>query len=81
MLDVPMTVAIERLPLADTVRQALIDGSGELGQTLATALAYERGEWGQASLPGVPASRVREAFLEAVEWSRSLQHPQGRSAA
>ena len=81
ILDVPMTVAIERLPLADTVRQALIDGSGELGQTLATALAYERGEWGQASLPGVPASRVREAFLEAVEWSRSLQHPQGRSAA
>lgn len=81
MLDVPMALAIERLPLADTVRAALLEGSGELGKTLATALAYERGEWAQACLPGVPASRVREAFLEAVEWSRCLQQPQGRSAA
>jgi c-di-GMP-related signal transduction protein len=76
-----MSVAIERLPLADSVRAALIDGSGELGQTLATALAYERGEWGRVSLPGVPVALVREAFLEAIEWARCLQQPQGRSAA
>jgi c-di-GMP phosphodiesterase len=80
MLDVPMSVAIERLPLAEPVRAALTDGSGEIGRVLQTVLAYERGDWVNASLPDVPPQRLREAFLEAAEWARTVQQPE-RAAA
>jgi EAL and modified HD-GYP domain-containing signal transduction protein len=75
MLDVPMGVALERLPLAESVRAALLDGSGEIGRVLTTVLAYERGDWAKAHLGSLAPERLREAFLEAADWARGVQQP------
>lgn len=80
MLDVPMSVAIERLPLANSIRDALLDRRGELGAALRTVLAYERGEWAEAHLAGVKPEAVRQAFLDAVAWCGSISDTRARAA-
>lgn len=65
----PMESLLERLPLVRGVSDALLHGSGELGEGLACVLAYERGEWEHVSHPRLGPAQLRQCFLEAVAWT------------
>ncbi len=68
LMDCPMTLVLEKLPLAEDIRNALLDRKGGLGEVLATTLAYERGDWESVSCSGLSRGQIKAAFLGAVEW-------------
>jgi EAL and modified HD-GYP domain-containing signal transduction protein len=69
LLGLPMREALETLPLADDVVDALLRGEGVEGRCLRTVLAWELGDFGVAeALPGGP-DRVARAYRDAVAWA------------
>ena len=68
LMDSTMETAIKGLPLADELRQALLEGAGELGQVLGSTRAYERGDWEHVLCLGLTRGQTKAAFLGAVEW-------------
>ena len=68
LAQAPLEQVIEALPLTDATRAALIDHDGPMGDALAAAIAYERGELATvaARLPGVA---VGDLYVSAVGWA------------
>jgi EAL and modified HD-GYP domain-containing signal transduction protein len=80
LLDVilrrPMHVAIEDLPLVETIREALL-GRDSLARTvLQTIVHYERGDW-DAAYAGADRLNVNfdllpDIYADAIRWARDL---------
>jgi EAL and modified HD-GYP domain-containing signal transduction protein len=64
----PMSELIDALPLSEDARAALVEQRGPMGDALAAAIAYERGDLQTVAerLPGVP---VGDLYLSAVAWA------------
>jgi c-di-GMP-related signal transduction protein len=69
LLDVPLPVVLEELPLADHVASALLERSGPAGAILDAVISYEVGSFEAAS---VQAHRVTvaDAYLDGLRWAR-----------
>jgi EAL and modified HD-GYP domain-containing signal transduction protein len=72
LLDLPLEKAVGTLPLTTEVNEALLELKGPLGEVLATVLAYEGGDWEQALRLAVEPARLKEIYLDSVEWARHL---------
>ncbi len=72
----PMEMIMEALPLADTIKQALVDRSGPLFPYLMLVEAYERGKWKMVGPLSVALKleglNLPELYLEACKWADSL---------
>jgi c-di-GMP phosphodiesterase len=69
LIGMPMREALEALPLADEVVDALLRGEGPEGRALRVVLAWELGDFGAGEgVPGGP-ERVARAYREAVAWA------------
>jgi len=70
LLDIPMKEIMESLPLAESVKKALVEGKGELFPYLRLVVAYERGDHSTCEkiLPelGLSGAEVMEHYLTAV---------------
>ena len=53
LMDRPMPEVLRALPLAEEVQSALLDHAGSLGAILHGVLAYERGNWQEATQLGL----------------------------
>lgn len=74
IFDAPMEELLGRLSLVDDVRDALLLGSGPLGDILATVHAYERADLAVlAQLHPAGIDDVRDAFGEATAWADSIR--------
>lgn len=64
----PLPDLIDALPLSEQARTALVERRGPMGDALAAAIAYERGDLPTVAerQPGVPVS---ELYLSAVGWA------------
>ena len=71
ILDVPMTEILKRVRLDGDIREALARHSGELGQLLASALAYESGDVQALEHCGIDANLLREAYWQAIEQAKT----------
>ena len=80
LMDAPLPVVLRQLPLVEEIRSALLYRGGVIGSALRCVLAYERGEWGAASFPGVDLSGVKGAFLEAVDWAGGVERGLNQAA-
>ncbi len=69
ILDAPMEEILASLPLSDEVNAALLERKGELGRTLMCVEAYERANWDDVVACGFEQNLVRDAYLQAIEWS------------
>jgi EAL and modified HD-GYP domain-containing signal transduction protein len=69
ILDAPMDEILQNLPLADEVKNALLNRDGTLGQVLRCVEAYEQADWETVVSCNVDKSLVRNAYLEAIDWS------------
>jgi c-di-GMP phosphodiesterase len=74
LLDRPMTTIIEGLPLIESVKDALVDRTGPMGEALSCVEAYERCNWERASCLNLDEKKIREAYLKSVTWSRAVIH-------
>ena len=69
LLERPLTEALGELPIAPTLRDAITDQSGPAGQALRCTLSYEICEWPDVRFLDIDEAAIREAYLEASEWS------------
>lgn len=69
LLDMSMREILSSLPLTEEVNNALLERDGILGRTLSCVEEYERGNWATVVAYGFEESTLREAYLEALDWS------------
>jgi EAL and modified HD-GYP domain-containing signal transduction protein len=81
IMNTSMNTVLSRLPLTDELRAALLAGEGKIGEALKTTIAYERGEWGDVGCFGLSRAQIKQAFVDAVEWSEKIDVELSRIAA
>ena len=72
LLDRPMREALRVLPLADSVKDALLEHNGLMGVVLACVKAYERADWERACCAGLDEKTVRDAYFSSVASTRCM---------
>ena len=70
LLGVPLGEVLAELPIGDDVKQALLEGSGELGQALSVVVDYCEGNAIDASAVPVGSKRLMELYLQVVPEAR-----------
>jgi len=69
LMDRPMPEVLRALPLAEESQRALLDHAGSIGAILHSVLAYERGNWAEATHLGLDQNSLVDAYLHALTWS------------
>jgi len=76
LLDTPMKDIVKKLPLADAVKEALVDNKGVLMPYLQVVIAYERGEVEKCvdalKILQLPTDEVSQLYLNAIKFSEFL---------
>jgi len=76
ILDEKMGILMEKLPISDTAKSALVNGEGQLSVFLNLVKAYEGGDWqsfaDSVSRTGAIEEKVPGYYLDAVGWADSL---------
>ena len=76
MLRRRMDEVVGELPLGDSIRTALTGGQNVERTVLDAVVAYERGDWDEASRlgarAGLAADRLPCAYSEALQWAREI---------
>jgi EAL and modified HD-GYP domain-containing signal transduction protein len=72
LLDRPLRDALMVLPLAENVKQALLENEGLMGAALDCVKAYERADWEKARCPGLDEKTIRDAYLTSVISTRGM---------
>jgi len=72
LMDKPLSVIIEDLPLSPELVSALLEHAGAAGQALQDVLNYERGNWQALAASQVPVDELVKAYLDAIYWSKEL---------
>jgi c-di-GMP-related signal transduction protein len=76
ILQQPMDQILSTLPLADDVRHALSGGSNALRFVLDSVMAYERGQWEEASASaeraGLTGRNISMCYPDAIAWTRGI---------
>jgi EAL and modified HD-GYP domain-containing signal transduction protein len=65
LMDVPLRQVLDALPLADEIRDALLEHRGGPGAALAAIKDYERGDLDE--VPSVLREAIGPAYLDALE--------------
>ncbi len=69
LADAPMQLVIEQLPFRYDVVDALLYGSGALGELLGGVIAYQRGDFDAASQLIASHRSVEHIYREAISWT------------
>ncbi|MBD3178130.1 MAG: HDOD domain-containing protein [Candidatus Latescibacteria bacterium] len=72
LLGTPIREITEELPLSDSVKKALIDREGTVGEVLKGVLAYENGDWEKVEELEMEPAQVSDSYLEALDWTREV---------
>lgn len=70
ILDIPMEALLEELPVSQTIKAALTDGTGVMGDILKMVICYEQAEWETvftvAARLGLPADELPKLYMQAL---------------
>lgn len=76
LLDRPIEQIINEIPVEDTIKLALTEGSGDLGKLLALIRDYERAKWEQVATHckelNLSQSSLSESYDKSVKWTAEL---------
>ena len=76
IFDQDMESIMERLPLSEAIKRALLEGKGELADYLNLASSYEKGDWsavsGLVTKIGVAEEKMAQCYMDAVGWADSM---------
>ena len=67
LMGKPMAKILERLPISDSVKQALLKHQGIAGQALRCARSFEQEEEIPTGFPGLTTGEIQEIFLQSSE--------------
>lgn len=66
LFDQPMEIAVDSLPLSQDLKDAIEHRTGELGETLASVVVFERDPTNSDS------DEVAKVYLDSVRWARQI---------
>ncbi|MDP2715888.1 EAL and HDOD domain-containing protein [Rheinheimera sp.] len=73
ILDEPIDVVMDKLPLAKEIKEALVEKQGVLADYITLIQFYETAQWQEASQAinslTLPADKVPDAYHTAVQWA------------
>lgn len=76
LLDQPLNVILEKLPISEQIQAALISHEGYLSDYLDTAIYYEKGQWEQveacAEKLGVSMMELGNFYQSAIQWANGF---------
>jgi len=67
LMGVPMAKILERVPVSDSVKQALLNQQGICGQALTCARSFEQIGDMTTGFPGLGTSQIQETYLQSTE--------------
>jgi EAL and modified HD-GYP domain-containing signal transduction protein len=80
LLGLPLAEAVDRLPLSDDVRAALLGQPNALREVYDVVLAWERGDWAQVARAtaafGLSEEAIASRYRSALEFANSMAAPQ-----
>jgi EAL and modified HD-GYP domain-containing signal transduction protein len=66
---------MEKLPLTEDIKSALVEGEGEMADYLNLISCYEMGDWGgvneMVARVGVEEEKIPEFYMDALGWADS----------
>ncbi len=71
LLDMPMEEVLTSLPLADTLKDALLHHAGKPGEVLRCVTAYDQGLWSEVDSL-LDAATLRDIYLESIGWAGGI---------
>jgi len=69
LMDQEMGELIEKLPLPENMKLALLRHEGVLGKILSCVIAYENGDWENAVYVDLKDEELQSSFLAALKWA------------
>ncbi len=72
LLEAPLEQLVKNLTLTAEVEDALLKGSGVLGDVLADVLAWEMGGEGLCLRTGLAPASAEQCYLEALAWANDV---------
>ena len=72
LTDRPLADLMDRLPLSDELKTALLERQGPAGFALHDTLNYERGEWNHVDTSSIPKEILVRTYLDSINWTREL---------
>ncbi|CAH0533905.1 Cyclic di-GMP phosphodiesterase CdgJ [Vibrio stylophorae] len=77
LLDTPIDVIIEKLPLSEDIILALTEHEGPLGELLYYVQNYDQANWAELEQQGIlldiSDEVIAASYVEAVEWAQSFK--------
>jgi EAL and modified HD-GYP domain-containing signal transduction protein len=73
MTEMPMEIALESIPVSESVAAALMHREGQFGQLLNAVIAYEKADWDAVASSGLPLAQIAKVYREAVAWTRMVE--------
>jgi len=81
----PLPEAVERLPISEDVRIAVLGGDNLLCRAYPLVLACERGTWNEVALVaadlGLPIDLIAARYKAALDFFNSVGNPVGKPEA
>ncbi|WP_375753507.1 EAL and HDOD domain-containing protein [Vibrio sp. HN007] len=76
LLDQPLDVIIDSIPLDEEIKQALLTRQGILGTILSLSVAYEHANWSEVELllneTNLSPEDIQQCYVESSEWAEEL---------
>lgn len=72
LMDRPLRELLTPLPLSDEINNALLHGTGILGEALNCAIAYEQGNWDEVGFSGLTQSEIKKVYVDALAWIKEV---------
>jgi c-di-GMP-related signal transduction protein len=76
IMDTPMASLMEKLPLTDSIKRALVNREGKMTDYLTLAEAYGKGEWERISetarVLGIDEEKLPQYYMETLGWADTL---------
>ncbi len=73
LLDRPMDEILSELPVAEVLKDALLERKGDLGEALSCTLRYEHSAWDEVAFKNLDSNTIRDVYLNALQWAAELR--------
>ena len=67
-----MDSILAELPLIDSVKDALLNRTGVMGDAIKCVEAYERCDWDHTAFAKLDEKKIRDAYLSSLAWTRTV---------
>lgn len=71
MVDAPMEEILQEIPIADEIKEAILNKTGKCGQLLELVIYYEKADWQNitklSSALGIPKNAIAQIYFDCVE--------------